>query len=122
MRRLIQDLDFTQADIESLRGKWRQATLTRDEQAAINVILKDWVAQLNLENDKLEKSLETLKDKQPLPNGTNTDTGKKKTAAQKLIDGLGTSEGSHQKRGHPQVTARETPVLGKRSTKSEKGS
>lgn len=47
------------------------------------------VAQLKLENDTLEKFLETLKGKQPIPNGANTKMKKNKSATQKFLNKFG---------------------------------
>ena len=69
-----------------MRGKWGRAALARDEQMAINATLTDRLAQLKLENDTLDKAIDTLKGKQPITNGPIKET-KKKSPTQKFIDG-----------------------------------
>lgn len=80
-------------------GKWGRAALARDEQMLVNTTLTDRLAQLKLENDNLERAIDTLKGKQPVTNGPLKEF-KKKSPTQKFINGSESEQDSLSKRSH----------------------
>lgn len=80
---------------------------------AINATLTDCLAQLKLENDTLDKAIDTLKRKQPIINGPFKET-KKKSPNQKFIDG------SESKRDSPSEQSISSKVDYERSWTREK--